>query len=985
MISKSNKPLIFKSKRIKIFDAKFQFIIFNKVSVIPLKTTKLQNISVDFKTIFELMPKNSVLVQAIAPEFEIVALTDGYEAVSGLQREDLVGKGLFNNFPPDPENPETTGEYKLRASFEECILKKEATQLAIQRYDIPNASGNFEEKYWHATNKPVTIDGEVKFIIHTAEDVTELILSQKRSENLRQLEQTHNLFMQAKIAIHIFKGPNLIIELANQPTLELWGKDKDVVGKTLLEVLPEIEAQGLVEMIQEVRLSGIQKQTYEKPVMLHKNGKEEYNYYNFLLQPYHEENKKIPAGVLVIATDVTEQVLSKNKLFEKEKILEIVLSENAETQNELGKTAEKLRSFIESAPFPIGIYIGKEMKIEFVNQSILDVWGKKDVIGKKYAEVLPELENQQIFQQLDSVYTTGKPFHAKNQRIDLAHDGELKIYYFNYSFTPLLDSSGNIYGVMNTAADVTDLNIALQKVEESEYRYRTLIEESSVAAALYRGENLTLQYANDIMLGYWGKDNSAIGKSLYDAVPELRNQDFPDLMKKVYETGIEYNGFQQKATLLINGKLTDSYFNFTYKPLKNSKGKVYGIHHMAVDVTTEVLIKKELEESENNFRSMILQAPVAICIFHGNDYKFGVINPIMEEMLGRKASLIEGKPFFEAMPEMINDGLRPILDEIMINGNSFKSEEQKFVLPRGDSQETIYASYIYEPIKDASGKVVSIIVVATDTTQQVLSRRKIEEIVAKRTKDLAEANKSLKESNAELEQFAYIASHDLQEPLRKISIFGKMLEESLENVSDRSLNYMNKINHSTQRMSNLIKDVLGYSQLSKDSEVFEKVDLNKSLKGIISDYELIIEQKNVSLHWSKLPVIEAIPLQISQLLGNLISNSIKYSRQGIAPEITITAENATQEEVAKHKLPKLNTKHTKITFTDNGIGFKQEYAERIFAIFQRLHGKTDYEGTGIGLAMCKKIAQNHHGTIFAEGNDSFGAKFILILPVEQAK
>jgi PAS domain S-box-containing protein len=945
----------------------------------------LKHTPIDFKNIFEAMPEHSALVDAFSDEFTIIAVTDKYVIVSGLSREELIGKGLFHNFPPNPDSSQSSGEKALRASFKTCIAEKRISKLEIQRYDIPNQYGTFEEKYWNITNKPIFENNELKYILHTVEDVTELVLSQKKNEQVKHMEQAHNLFMQASVAIHIFKGPDLIIELANEPTLELWGKERDIIGKPLLQVLPEMESQGFIEIIHDVRITGAPYQEYETPIMLHKKGQDEFGYYNFLMQPYYEDDKKNAVGVLVIVTDVTDKIIGRNELIEKEKNLEIAINAKIETQNELEKTALKLRSFVESAPFPIGVYIGKEMRIEFVNQSILDVWGRKDVVGKLYSEVLPELESQSIYPQLEAVFTTGKAFHAKNQRIDLVHNEELKTFYFNYSFTPLFDSFGNIYGVMNTAADVTELNIAMQKIEESEYRYRTLIEESSVAAALYRGKDLTLQYANDIMLNYWGRDATIIGKTFNDALPELQDQDFAKLLAKVYETGIEYNGVEERATILVEGKLQEFYYNFTYKPLRNHLGKVYGIHHMAVDVTNEVLVKKELEKSENNFRSMILQAPIAICIFRGKDYIFEVINSMMEEMLGRSASLLIGKPFFEAMPEMRNDGLKPILDNIMTNGNSYKSEDQEFHLPDGDSTKTIYASYIYEPIKDSFGNVQSIIVVSTDVTQQVYARRKIEEIVAERTKALAEANKNLKESNAELEQFAYIASHDLQEPLRKISIFGKMLEESLENVSDRSLNYMNKINHSTQRMSNLIKDILGYSQLSKDSEVFRKVDLNTSLKGIISDYELIIEQKNVSLHWSHLPIIEAIPLQISQLLSNLISNSIKYSRDGISPEITITAENATPDDVIKHKLPNPNIAYTKITFIDNGIGFKEEYADRIFNIFQRLHGKTDYEGTGIGLAMCKKIAQNHHGTIFAEGSDSFGAKFVLILPINQVK
>lgn len=766
---------------------------------------------------------------------------------------------------------------------------------------------------------------------------------------------------------------------------------EELIGKDIFESFPSnpifynsLGEDSLLtsfkDCVRKKRKSKIKNQRYDTT---NASGEALERYWNIENEPIIEDDKV--KYIIHTVDDVTNSLTNRKDLsdLKKDKILEITSKTMTESNAEIKKSAQKLRSFVESAPFPIGIYIGREMRIELANQAILDVWGRKDVVGKLYSEVLPELESQLIYPQLDQVYLTGKPYHAKNQKIDLKHNGELKSFYFNYNFTPLFDDDGSVYGVMNTAADVTDTMTALQKVEENETRYRTLIENSSVATALYRGIDLKIQYANDIMLQYWGKDDSIIGKPLYEGVPELKSQEFLALMKNVYETGKEYIGIEEKAFLLIDGVLTESYFDFSYKPLFDNNGKPYGIHHMAVDVTKQVLIKQELEKSENKFRSMVQQAPVAICVFQGENYIFDVVNVMMEEMLGKKSSFLKGKPFFDAMPEMANDGLKPILDNIMKLGHSYKSEEQKFVLPRGDNFETIYASYIYEPIKDASGKVHSIIVVAADTTPQVMARRKIEEIVSERTKALADANKSLKQSNAELEQFAYIASHDLQEPLRKISIFGKMLEESLENISEKSSVYMSKINNSTQRMSNLIKDVLGYSQLSKDNEIFKKIDLNKSLKGVISDYELIIEQKGASIHWTQLPVIEVIPLQISQLLSNLISNSIKYSRKEIAPEITITTENINSEELGLLALPNKTLDYIKIVYTDNGIGFKQEYADKIFNIFQRLHGKTDYEGTGIGLAMCKKIVQNHQGIIYAEGNDNFGAKFIIVLPVKQ--
>ncbi len=169
-------------------------------------------------------------------------------------------------------------------------------------------------------------------------------------------------------------------------------------------------------------------------------------------------------------------------------------------EKKLLESERLLKSVVDSAPFPIGVYVGKEMTIELANQTILDVGGKgNDVIGKSYMEILPELDNQKIFQQLQSVLETGFPFHAKNQRVDLVVDCKLLSYYFNYSFTPLYDTSGRIYGVMNTAADVTDLNMATMKVQESEMSLRQTILQAPVAMCILRGPNHVLELANDRM------------------------------------------------------------------------------------------------------------------------------------------------------------------------------------------------------------------------------------------------------------------------------------------------------------------------------------------------------------------------------------------------------------------------------------------------------------------------------------------------------
>ncbi|WP_428662830.1 sensor histidine kinase [Runella sp.] len=233
-------------------------------------------------------------------------------------------------------------------------------------------------------------------------------------------------------------------------------------------------------------------------------------------------------------------------------------------------------------------------------------------------------------------------------------------------------------------------------------------------------------------------------------------------------------------------------------------------------------------------------------------------------------------------------------------------------------------------------------------------------------------------SNHDLEQFAYIASHDLQEPLRKIKTFSSLLEKDLTLNPDQKT-YFDKIISSSDRMSNLIKDVLNYSRLSNHMEQFIPVDLNAIVDTIKSDFDLLLQEKKATLTSVSLPVVAGIPSQLLQLFSNLISNSLKFAEK--KPVISITSKRLSGDEVKA--IPQLNSSanYERITLTDNGIGFEQQYAEKIFTIFQRLNNRQSYSGTGIGLALCKKIVSNHKGLITAEGLLNQGATFNIYFPV----
>ncbi|RTZ01773.1 hypothetical protein EKM02_04040 [Flavobacterium sp. RSP49] len=250
----------------------------------------------------------------------------------------------------------------------------------------------------------------------------------------------------------------------------------------------------------------------------------------------------------------------------------------------------------------------------------------------------------------------------------------------------------------------------------------------------------------------------------------------------------------------------------------------------------------------------------------------------------------------------------------------------------------------------------------------------------KKTLELEENNKELKYINTELEAFNNIVSHDLQEPLRKIQMFISRLEEKeLDLISRQGKEYFSKVRVAANRMQTLLIDLVNYSRTIKGDKVFVTTDLNVVLGEILQDLSSNIEEKKAEIQIGKLPTITAIPFQIKQLFINLISNSLKYSKEDSAPEISVTSKNITDKEVREYKISNKED-YYKIVVTDNGIGFKQEYAEKIFLLFKRLETDSKYSGTGLGLAICSRIVDNHNGFIQVKGKPNVGAKFYIFIP-----
>jgi len=350
------------------------------------------------------------------------------------------------------------------------------------------------------------------------------------------------------------------------------------------------------------------------------------------------------------------------------------------------------------------------------------------------------------------------------------------------------------------------------------------------------------------------------------------------------------------------------------------------------------------------------------------------------------------------VPELVGQPFLEILEEVYRTGRAYHAYGAPANLLIEGEMQTFYFDFTYKPILDKNGQVFAIMDMAVDVSAQVIAARELkeseeryrqladelEERVEQRTNELHLTNQELTNSNSNLEQFAYAASHDMQEPLRKIQSFSSRLQSQYAQQLDDNGSFMlNRIQDAARRMSLLIDDLLTYSRLSNRDTEFVSVDMNKIVAEVISDLEIGILEENAKFETQKLSMVHGNPRQLVQLMQNLISNAIKYRSPDHDPVIKIMEQHPDKSELAAipHLLKK--RRYSRITIEDNGIGFDEKYVDRIFQMFQRLHGKSQYSGTGIGLASCKKVAQNHHGHITAKSKPGEGSTFIIYLPLPE--
>ncbi|MCY7422137.1 MAG: PAS domain S-box protein, partial [Chitinophagaceae bacterium] len=532
---------------------------------------------------------------------------------------------------------------------------------------------------------------------------------------------------------------------------------------------------------------------------------------------------------------------------------------------------------------------------------------------------------------------------------------------------------------------------ARKQIEASEKRFSNILSQSLMAIAIFKGPEMIVASANETIIAIWGKGENVIGKPLIEILPEIKDQVFPKLLMDVYTTGVHFVTNEIKCILNRNGKEEECYFNLIYQPFRDVDDTITGITLLATEITEYVFAKRQIEVSEKEQNKLARQLKLATDSAKVGIWSLDMVSSKLEWSVIHKKLWGYDEHREDLTYEDWHKVIVPADKELAFQ----KIEESKvtrsiyeadYRIKRAIDGAIVWIKSTGQYYYDEFGVALTLTGISIDITEQKSFTEELEMKVKERTAELQNANEELKQTNLQLDQFAHVASHDLQEPLRKIITFSMRLQDKhKEELSGEVKAYLNKIEGASNRMTTLIRDLLNYSRLLNHEKLFAETDLNETLKYILDDFDLLIAEKKAIIKSDTLPTIEVNALQINQLFYNLISNALKFSKEGVRPLITITSRTLSEKQIQK-KSSALNPfiSYVEIIFKDNGIGFEQQYAEKIFTIFQRLHNKETYSGTGIGLALTKKIIENHHGEIFADAKKNKGAEFHVILPIRQS-
>jgi PAS domain S-box-containing protein len=611
------------------------------------------------------------------------------------------------------------------------------------------------------------------------------------------------------------------------------------------------------------------------------------------------------------------------------------------------------------------------MDVHFVNRSFRKLFpGSREDSHSSF----PMLVGKQVFHQIQRHLGKILVGGAAHFGISLERQGEHR--YMDVNLVPEFNENKEVKGFIFHSTDISEkLN--------THYLLHDYFENASIGLHRVNADGI-IEWANRAeldMLGY--SEQEYIGQHI--SCFHKNQQTIKDILSRLSRNEVLTN---YEAELICKDG-SSRYVAINSSVLWEGEKFVH-TRCFTIDITEQKRAEKALMESEAQFRTMANLVPLIIWTTDAEGY-CNFLSKRWEELTGKDISRSLGNEWFQAIHPDDRKNIQNSWGKSLLQRKSF---EAKFRIQNlKGTFVVVYAQSI--PRYNAEEEFVGYIGILQDISVQENIKSSLEKIVLDRTEDLRKKNSDLKVAenslltkneelekiNKELSSFAHVVSHDLQEPLRKIQTYiDRLLNIEADRFSDKGKEIIARVQGASDRMRCLIQDLLAYSRTNDVRGEGKLTNLNEIIKEVIDELDVKIDAKNAIVEWTELPIVNVVGFQFHQLFMNLISNSLKFSKINVRPHIEIKYKRllngrfASTTEIAQYH---------HITVVDNGIGFEGEYAEKIFEIFNRLHGKTEFEGTGIGLAICKKIVENHNGIIRAEGKPNEGAAFHIYLPVTE--